>query len=316
MEAMEKHKGIVTITVNPSIDTLYKLKEFNTGKTHRSPAPIRTAGGKGLNVTRVIRQLGENVIATGFLGGDSGEFIRRELKRMAIHDQFIEIEDVTRTCLAMVDSEGKQTEILESGPKIKDKEIEELKKQFSELLDQTEILVISGSLPQATSPSLYQYFLEEALRKDVKVLLDTSGQTLLDCLAFKPFMIKPNFEELEQIVERKIVSETDIWQAIDELQGNGIPLVIVSNGEKGAFVSYTGQRFYVPTARIEAVSAVGSGDSFVAGMAVGLAKNDPIEKILTLASACGAANALEATTGYIELENVERLQKQIKIKRI
>jgi tagatose 6-phosphate kinase len=307
---MVKHNSILTVTLNPSIDTLYKLTDFQLGKTNRCQAPVRTAGGKGLNVTRVIRQLGENVAATGFLGGDAGAFIRRELVKLEVQDHFVEIDGLTRTCLAFVDTSGEQTEVLEQGPAIAAGESDEFKKRFLELVKEAAVVVVSGSLPKGMDSGIYQFLLQNAREQDVKLLLDTSGQTLMDCLSFKPFMIKPNLEELEQITGKTFESEADIWQAINQLEEKGVSLVIVTNGAKGAFVSYLGQRFTVSSPMIETVSAVGSGDSFVAGMAVGLARNYPIEKALTLASVCGAANAKEERTGHIEREWVEEYLKR------
>jgi tagatose 6-phosphate kinase len=313
---MEKHKKIMTVTSNASIDTMYYLDDFNLGVPNRTGAPIRTAGGKGLNVARVIRLLGEEVIATGFLGGAAGRFIHSELKKIGIQDHFVEIEGETRTCLALIDSMGRQTEVLEYGPLIRNDELEKLKKRVNEMLNNIDIIVVSGSLPQGTTPELYQHFLKASKEKSVKLLLDTSGQTLAECLPYTPFMIKPNLEELEQILGKNIEQDPDIWEAMDLFSAKGISLVIVSNGEKGAFASFKGKRYKISTVEINTVSAVGSGDSFVAGIAVGLARDYPIEETLAFASACGAANAMESITGFVQLENVLDFIKRIKVQEI
>jgi tagatose 6-phosphate kinase len=307
---MEKPNRITTLTLNPSIDTLYRVPEFHLDMPNRSDNPLRSAGGKGLNVTRVIRQLGEEVTATGFAGGNSGLFIFSELQKLGVNNCFIEIQGETRTCLAIVDSSGIQTELLESGPEIQDNELESLNRRLKDVLAQTEILIISGSLPRGIDSTVYQDILKMSLDLNVKVLLDTSGQTLRDCLSYKPFMIKPNLEELEQLLNQKLENDMSIWKAIDDLQSKGIPLVVVSNGEKGAYAAFYRKKYYVSTVKINAVSAVGSGDSFVGGIAVGLANHYSIEETLSLASACGTANALEVKTGYVELENVRRFQRE------
>ncbi|PLR75228.1 1-phosphofructokinase [Bacillus sp. V3-13] len=304
---------IATITLNPAIDTLYKLEQFLIGNATRTKNPVRTAGGKGLNVTRVVKLLGEDAVATGFIGGYSGQFIRSELKKMGVHDQFIEINEESRQCLAFVDNMDNQTEILPEGPFVTAEEQKIFKKRLIEILSNLDILIISGSLPRGVSAELYQFILMEAKKRQLKVLLDTSGQTLWECLSERPYMIKPNREELEQLLHKPLKSEKDIWDAIEILHRKGIPLVIVSDGRNGSFVIYEQKRYKVTAAKVQTVSAVGSGDAFVAGIAVGLARKLPIEETLILASACGAANALEEKTGFVNKERVNDLIKQIQI---
>lgn len=311
---MEKSK-ILTITLNPAIDTCYYLEEIKMGKAVRTKSPIKTAGGKGLNVSRVITLLGEKVIVTGFLGGSNGVFIHGQLQKLGVDDQFVQIEGETRQCLSFIDEEMNQTEVLEEGPFILDNEQQQLKRKVKAIMNDIQIIVISGSLPKGVSAELYQWIIAEANHQGIKVLLDTSGQTLIECLFSAPFMIKPNRDELEQILNKAHLTDEKIWQAMEEIQENGIPLVIVSDGANGSFVLYDKTRYKVGSAKISVVSAVGSGDSFVAGIAAGLAKNYTIEKSLLLGSACGAANALEEKTGFLRLEKVDELIKDIVVEK-
>jgi tagatose 6-phosphate kinase len=312
---MEK-PNILTITLNPAIDICYHLEEIKLGRAVRTKNPLKSAGGKGLNVSRVIKLLGEKVVASGFLGGSSGTFIHEELCKLGIADRFVEIEGETRLCLAFIDEKNNQTEILEEGPTILEQEQVKLKKSLQAIMKEIQIIVISGSLPKSVSVELYRWIIAEAKQLGIKVILDTSEQTLMDCLSSGPFMIKPNRVELEQILGKSCLSKESIWKAMEEIQVRDIPLVIVSDGANGSYVLFENTRYKVTSAKISAVSAVGSGDSFVAGIATGLARNYPIEKTLTLGSACGAANALEAKTGFLQLEKVNKLMEQIVVKKL
>ncbi|MED1472657.1 1-phosphofructokinase family hexose kinase [Bacillus salipaludis] len=177
------------------------------------------------------------------------------------------------------------------------------------------VLVISGFLPKGISVEFYQFIIKEAAKQNIKVILDTSGLTLTKCLAYQPFMIKPNREELEQIFNRTLSIEEDIWKSMEIIQQKGIQLIVVSDGSNGSYALYNNYRYKVSTASISAISAVGSGDSFVAGAAVGLARSMPIEKVLALSFACGAANALEDKTGFIKIENVKKILREIKVEK-
>ena len=309
---MEK-PSILTVTLNPALDTAYRLEYLKTGSSIRTKNPLKTAGGKGLNVTRVLSILGESVTATGFLGGSNGTYIRNELAKLGARDEFIQILGETRQCLAFIDSWNNQTEILEDGPFISSEEQEEIRELLRVLIPEVQILVVSGSLPQGVSSSLYQWMIMEAKNHGVKVLLDTSGEALAESLLLGPYLIKPNREELEEILGRSCQREEEIWKAMEKIAENGIEVVIVSDGERGSLVYYKGEKLRVITAEIRAVSAVGSGDSFVAGFAAGLSKGYSIKDTLVLASACGAANALEERTGYINLQNLNTLIEQISI---
>lgn len=230
-----------------------------------------------------------------------------------MRDEFVQIAGETRQCLAFIDSRNNQTEVLEEGPFISSVEQEELRQRLRILIPEAQILIVSGSLPFGVSSSLYQWMIREAKNHGVKVLLDTSGEALAESLPYGPCLIKPNREELEGILGRSCQREEEIWNAMEKIAENGIEVVIVSDGERGSLVYYKGEKLNVISAEIRAVSAVGSGDSFVAGFAAGLSKGYSIRDTLVLASACGAANALEERTGYINLQNLNTLIEQISI---
>lgn len=309
---MEK-PSIATVTLNPAIDTAYQLNALEIGSVVRTGNPLKSAGGKGLNVTRVATLLGERVAATGFLGGYTGQFIRSEIAKMGVDDHFVPIAGESRQCLAFLDRMGNQTEILEEGPVIQLDEQDYFKRELNGVLADISVLVISGSLPKGVSAELYKYIIQEAAKQNIMVILDTSGVTLVECLECKPYMIKPNREELEQILNRSCLNDDDIWQAMEVIHQKGIPLVVVTDGSKGSFAIYNQTRYKVSAPVISAKSAVGSGDSFIAGAAAGLARSLQIEEVLVLATACGAANAMEYKTGFVDPKNVKKLLNEIKV---
>ena len=316
---------LITVTLNPAVDTAYQLDKLKIGKSTRTKNPLKSAGGKGLNVTRVATLLGEDITATGFLGGSNGAFIRDQLQQLGVTDQFIQVQGETRQCLSFIDSEKNQTEILEEGPCISECEAKLFEEKIAKLLkDASEasggqeagcsaVLAVSGSLPKGFVSGLYRMILAEAKKSGVKVILDTSGQALIDCIEDGPYLIKPNLQELEQVLGYKCQNEDEIWSAMEKLQEKGIKVVIVSDGENGSLVLYEDKHYRVSTAKIEAASAVGSGDSFIAGFAAGMVRGYSIEQTLVLASACGAANAMEERTGYINLDTVGALIEQITV---
>lgn len=318
--------NIITVTLNPAVDTAYQLDVLTIGESTRTKNPLKSAGGKGLNVTRVAKLIGEDIVATGFLGGSNGAFIREQLQQLGVADEFIQIQEETRQCLSFIDKEKNQTEILEEGPCISECEAVKFQEKLAGILnDATDelisgqearrpVLTLSGSLPKGGSSELYQWIIVEAKKKHIKVILDTSGQALIDCLKCGPYMIKPNLQELEQALGYRCQNEEEIWTAMEKIQEKGIEVVVVSDGENGSLVLFRNMHYRVSTIKVDAVSAVGSGDSFIAGFATGLVRGYSLEQTLALASACGAANALEERTGYVDVKNVKELIGQITVK--
>lgn len=308
---------ILTVTLNPSVDRSYRVDNFQIGKIFRADEENFVAGGKGINVTKVIRALGEEVKATGFLGGKSGEFIEEELKKNGVDTEFIRIKGETRTCIAILDPvAGTQTEILEKGPEVSSKEFEEFLKHFKDISKGCEIVVASGSLPAGLPVNTYEMLIKIAKENEAKFILDTSGIYLKKALNAKPFMIKPNKEELEKLIEKSLNDVNEIEKAAMSLHDRGIPYVVVSLGSEGAVISCEEGEFMAIPPKIKAASPVGSGDAFTAGMAIAIKNGLNIKEALVLASACGAANALYYRTGYVTKEDVKLLKKKVIVKRI
>lgn len=297
---------ILTVTLNPAIDVRYDMNGFQLDESNRVETAHKSAGGKGLNVTRVITQLQEPVLATGLLGGKTGEWIEAELDASGISHDFYHIEGETRSCLALL-HDGKQTEVLEAGPVVSETEWHGFLEHFVTLLDEATLVVASGSLPKGVPTSAYRQLNELVHRLGKRMILDTSGVALQEGVMSQPFLVKPNESELAALEPNKDASE-----ALEQLATN-IPWVVHSKGKDGAEGIVNGQRYRVSVPNVKAVNPVGSGDAMVAGLAVGLHRNLSVEEILALGSATGTLNALEAGTGQINASALPDLLSAISV---
>ncbi|MGL4308622.1 1-phosphofructokinase [Cetobacterium sp. SF1] len=303
---------ILTVTLNPAIDVRYEIADFAVDKIFRAKAN-KTPGGKGLNVSRVLNILGTPVTATGFLGGANGTWIKDSLQTLNIKDYFVNTASETRNCIAVL-GKGSQTEILEPGAEIQPHELEEFLSQFKSVLNKFEVICISGSLPKGLPGNIYKVLCE--LGKNKKIILDTSGSSLVEALSGKPFLIKPNQEELESILNKKLDSLQDLINGAKELQNLGAQNILLSLGKDGAIYLNKDNIYKVSIPKIQVLNPVGSGDSSVAGFAHGLYNNYSIEDTLKFSMACGMSNAMSNETGYVNIEIIENLIKNIIVEKI
>lgn len=206
---------ILVINFNTSVDKRYEIEDIQKGKVIRARTVENTPGGKGIQVANVATILKEDCIATGFLGGKTGEFIEEKLKEYGIKQDFVKIKGDSRECLAFITEEFMQTEILEPGPEISETEKQNFFQKYIELIEEAEIIVASGSVPRNVERNYYRSLIELAKCKNKKFLLDTSGELLREGIKGKPFFIKPNKDKIELLTGKEIKSEKD---AIDEIK--------------------------------------------------------------------------------------------------
>ncbi|HEM4423210.1 TPA: tagatose-6-phosphate kinase [Streptococcus suis] len=309
---------ILTITLNPSVDIAYQLDTFHLDTVNRVEKVQKTAGGKGLNVTRVLKQIGEDVVATGFIGGEIGSYVKKQLTRNDVKNSFVEISSETRNCIAVL-HDGQQTEILEQGPTIQEHEALNFIEHLEIILNNVEVVAISGSLPKGLASNYYVEIVELCKKCGVAVVLDCSGEALKNVLESqqKPTVIKPNTEELSQLIGKEVTD--DIQELKSVLSGQlfqGIDWIVVSLGAQGAFAKHNDKFYRVKIPKIKVVNPVGSGDSTVAGIAAGLVHALPEAELLKNANVLGMLNAQEEQTGYVNLENAESLYSQIEVEEV
>ncbi|EOH74396.1 tagatose-6-phosphate kinase [Enterococcus malodoratus] len=307
---------ILTITMNPSIDISYPLAEFKLDTVNRVRNVRKTAGGKGLNVTRILKQLDADVVASGLIGGFLGEEIKKDLDQTKIAHDFLPISGETRNCIAVL-HEGQQTEILESGPVITKEEAAAFLEHFEQLAKRASIISFSGSLPEGLSVDFYSQMLQRCEGKPV--VLDCSGEALKEVLTgdAKPHLIKPNTEELAGLLEKPIsTNAVELKAALSDSIFDGIEWIVVSMGGEGAFAKHFDKFYRVMIPKIAVVNPVGSGDATVAGLTDAIEKGFSDEAILKQGNVLGMLNAQEATTGYVELANYQTLFDQIKVEEV
>lgn len=308
---------ILTVTMNPSIDISYPIKKLNIDDINRVVSFSKTAGGKGINVSRVLNQLGAPVMATGIVGGHFGNYLVQQLDEDSIQHSFTKINGDTRMCIAIL-HEGQQTEILESGPNVSHSEYLAFISNFEDLLDNTNLITISGNLPEGFNPNTYSVLIEKAARVGIKVLLDTSGTTLKRCIesSYKPFLIKPNETEISDLIGKKIHNEIELIEALESSLFDNIEWVVVTLGAKGAVIKNKKEYYRVEIPSIKVNNPVGSGDSTIAGLAYAMYNQNSPEVIIKTGMATGMLNAQEEKTGSININNFNSLFEQIQVKKI
>jgi tagatose 6-phosphate kinase len=309
---------ILAVTMNPSVDISYHLHELKLDGVNRVENARKTAGGKGLNVARVIAQMDEEVLATGVLGGTIGDYIVQELNKCDIPSDFLKIEKESRNCIAIL-HEGMQTEILESGPTLTKEEGADFLGKFNDLLSKVSFVTISGSLPKGLATNFYQEMLTVSQKKGVPVLLDSSGEPLRKALLHneKPLAIKPNMYELSQLLGMEVDGRiSSLKYSLDQELFKGIEWIVISMGKYGAYVRHGGNDYRITIPKIDVVNPVGSGDATVAGLAVALNRNQPVQDVLKTAMTTGMLNTMEAGTGSINMTKFDQYFDLVIVERI
>lgn len=308
---------ITTVTLNTSVDKLYLVDKLEDYTVMRVKEVHNTAGGKGLNVSRVAALLGEQVTALGFAGGYNGQYAEALLKKDGIESAFTTIQSETRSCINIREtSTSKHTELLEPGAMVTETEADQFLLEYQNRIEQADVITISGSVPQGIPIDFYAKLIDYAKQKQKPVLLDTSGKLLIEGIKAKPTLIKPNTDEIAQLFGRPVCSAEDVVQAALELQKDGIENVVVSLGKDGALAACKEGIFRCKTPDIPTVNTVGCGDSMIAGFATAMRRKLPIEETIKLAMAVSTANALTMETGNFRKEDVETLLTQVQVRKI
>ncbi len=306
---------LLTVTLNPALDKSYELPSFSLGDVVRAKSTTLTAGGKGVNVAKVAKLLGFDVTATGFLGGETGEYIENDLLGRGIVAKFVKTKIPTRTCLNLNDTENvRQTVVLEPGSPVDELEQSQLIAVYSRLLQKSEAVVLAGTVPQGVDANhIYPLLINLAKKGKKPVLIDTSGDALYTAISANPDFIKPNRHELSYILKKELSSKEEILEVAIGLQKGGVKNVIVSMGEAGAvFVLEEGSyHAYVPP--IEALNTVGCGDALVAGFMCNYCTQKDSEAAIKNAIAVSAAAALSGEIGVFEKKDFDSLITQVEI---
>lgn len=305
---------ITTITCNVAVDKAYVIEKLTRGTVMRVKKCTNTAGGKGLNVAKVIHLCGEEVQAGGFIGGHNGAYVEDLLKAQEIPSHFTEIQGETRSCINILEADGTSTEFLEPGEPVSEEHKVQFLQEYDQMVQESSVLTISGSVPRGVDLQFYPELIRRAKAAGKKVLLDTSGALLKEAVKACPTMIKPNQDEIEDLLGTKIEDRAALIRGARQLHETGIPYVVVSLGAEGAMVVCEEGTFVGKPPKIKVVNTVGCGDSMTAAFAVGFARKLSIQDTLRYAIAVSSANAMTMATGSFEQKDMEENLKGVEIR--
>lgn len=299
---------IYTVTFNPSLDYIVDVENFRLGMTNRTCSEQMMAGGKGINVSIVLQNLGIENTALGFIAGFTGEEIRRQVSQIGIRAQFISIpEGISRINLKLRSIDG--TEINGMGPTIGQAQLDALYEKLDTLTDQ-DTLVLAGSIPASMPYSIYSDIMERLQEKGVTFVVDATKQLLLNVLRYKPFLIKPNNHELGELFGVTLSTREAVVPYARRLQERGARNVLISMAGQGAvLVAEDGSVHLTPAPKGTLVNAVGAGDSMVAGFLAGWQEQHDYGHAFRMGVAAGSASAFSR---YLATrEEVERVYAQL-----
>ena len=281
---------IYTVTFNPSLDYIVSVDDFKLGLTNRTSSELLLPGGKGINVSTILTNLGIESTALGFVAGFTGDEIIRKVEEIGVRSDFIRIGDgISRINVKLKSIDG--TEINGMGPDISREKTEELMEKL-DVLDEGDVLVLAGSIPVSMPDDIYSRILERLEGKGVTFVVDATGELLLNVLKYHPFLIKPNNHELGDIFDVELKTREEVVPYGRKLQEMGAKNVLISMAGEGAvLVAEDGSVYDAPAPKGVLVNAVGSGDSMVAGFTAGWMEKRDYRHAFYMGVAAGSASA-------------------------
>ena len=308
---------IITVTLNAAIDKSLAVPNFRLGRRHRTVEQRTMAGGKGVNIARTLKALGQPVIATGFAGGATGTHIVEQLTEESILNDFVRIREESRTNTSVLDpTTGEQTEINERGPSVSENEIELFRDKLLYLARGAAIVVFAGSLPPGLEPDLYALLIRELQRSDVITVVDTDGEPLRQAVRAEPDVVTPNVSEVEELIGHEFASEEERSRAVAEVAALGPHEVIMTLPDGClAQVLIDGQSLLkrVCIEPREAVAKRGSGDAFLAGYLAARYEGRPPDQCLRFGVACGGESTTRPGIGLIDPREARRLMGDVEL---
>ena len=309
---------IITVTLNAAIDKSLSVPNFRLGRRHRTVEQRTAAGGKGVNIARALKTLGQPVIATGFAGGPTGTRIVDQLTEESILNDFVRIREESRTNTAVYDpTNGEQTEINERGPAVSEKEIELFRDKLLYLARGADMVVMAGSLPRAIGSDIYAGLIRELRKAGVLTLIDTDGEPLRQAVRAEPDVISPNVLEAEELVGHEFNDEEDRVIAVREMValGSREAIMTVPDGCV-ACVHVDGALtlFRVMIEPREAVAPVGAGDAFLAGYVAARYEGRTTEECLRFGVACGAESTSRLGAGLVDPREIDKLTGEVEVR--
>ena len=304
---------IYTITLNPALDRTLWINQIREDVSNRIIREESYAGGKGIDVSKVLTALGVENRALGFLAGFAGRQLEAQLTRDGTQCSFIPVSGETRINIVIHELvTGRQIILNSSGPEVKPFESLEITDVVRRRED-PEFVSIGGSLPPRVHPEIYRKIIETARLRGAKVILDVDREALKIGIGGKPDVIKPNIHELSALVGRKLEKRGEILEAAREINRKGVEIVLVSMGPRGILLVSDGKAYQAVPPSVEVVNTIGAGDSSVAGFIYGRVSGRDLKESLILATAAGTATTLRRGTALATKEDVEKLAPQVRL---
>lgn len=298
---------ILTLTLNPALDLTVRLPRLEPGAVNRSETLLTHAAGKGVNVAQVLADLGHHLSVGGFLGAANPEAFDALIASRGFGDAFIRVPGETRSNIKIAEQDGRVTDINAPGPLVSEQAQKDLLNMIAIIGPGFDAVVVAGSLPRGVSPQWFQAMLQQLKDLGLKVALDTSGEALRAGLQAGPWLVKPNTEELAEVLG----NPTD---AINQLHQQGVEHVVVSDGAAGVTWYSSGATLHATPPTVEVASTVGAGDSLLAGMLHGLLSGDTPEHTLRRATAIAAMAVTQIGFGIGDDAQLARLESGVQIR--
>lgn len=311
---------ILTVTLNAAIDRTVAVPNFRLGRRHRAVEGRTLAGGKGINIARAISLLGRPVIATGLIGGPTGNRVKEQLVEESVLTDFTRIGDESRTNLAVIDpTSGEQTEINERGPEVTGPEIEEFVKRLDYLAAGTRLCVLAGSIPRGVDQSIYARLVRALRARGLVVVLDSDGEPMLEGLRAGPTVVSPNVTEAEELVGREFDGSEDMAYGVLELIELGAEEAIITRPDgcmASVRVGSEHKIYEVTTDPLDVVASVGSGDALLAGYVAARYEGASASESLAYGVACGAESTQHFGAGTVNRVQVEMLLDEVDVREV
>ena len=308
---------ILCLGATPAVQRVMIFRKLRLDAVNRAATTLDGAAGKSANVAKVLKALGEQPVATGFLGGDRGEFLQATLVERSIESDFVTVSTRTRQCLTVIDeSAGTQTELVEESRPVEPADFIRLMAVIRRRVAECRAVVMSGTIVSGGPIGLYFDCTRLAENAGAFSVVDAQGTALIEALKAKPALIKPNRSELAATVGRELGDDADVMKAMRELGERGAQRVVVTAG-KEPVLAFDGKDFWqIVTPQIRAVNPIGSGDAFAAGLVSHLLRGDDLGEACRWGAAAGAANALTLLPGELSLDDMKQLARRVEVRKI
>ena len=306
---------ILTVTLNAAVDRTLVVPSLSLGHRHRAPESVTLAGGKGINVARGLRTLGVPVLASGFAGGRNGDAIRDGLSEAAIPFDLVEIEGYSRTSTAIIDPmAGTQTEINEYGPEVSPAEVREFSRRLEHLMEYATAVVFAGSLPPTLDESFFVGLVQRSRERGLYTVVDSTPSVLRAVLKANPSLVSPNQHEAESVVGFDFIEGGDFLRGLSRLVELGASGACITSPSGHSYLTTEDGIISARAPKVEALSTIGSGDAYLAGLLAGLLHRSlaPVDAV-RLAAGCAGANAETLGAGLFEARRAEELAESVQI---